>query len=68
MSLVEKKASHHPSTHKTDKNGLNNVIVHLNITSWVNHYNWSIGKSFTLLVFLQSTANMVIKQIYTICG
>jgi hypothetical protein len=39
MSQVEKKASHHPSTHKTDKNGLNNVIVHLNITSWVNHYN-----------------------------
>jgi hypothetical protein len=40
--------------------------VHLNITSWVNHYNLSIEKSFPLLVFLQSTANMVIKQIYTI--
>lgn len=62
MSQVKKKkASPHPSTHKTDKNGPNNVIGHLNLTSWVNHYNWSIEKSFPLLVFLQSTANMVIK-------
>ncbi len=68
VTSQKKKASPHPSTHKTDKNGLNNVIGHLNLTSWVNHYNWSIEKSFPLLVFLQSTANMVIKQIYTICA
>lgn len=61
VTSQKKKASPHPSTHKTDKNGPNNVIGHLNLTSWVNHYNWSIEKSFPLLVFLQSTANMVIK-------